>query len=170
MVAAMFRLTPLVALSALALVLSACGPSPKVGASKDIARFLDAVVRDDHKVFLAGVDRPEVQGDLRAQVTELARLKAVDVDGGPSEFAIDRMISPDAFHLLDARTGQPLTVAPTLGQVQAMLKVRNATRVCLDDATTKSCRITFAKRGDAWLLVGMPATNLRIAVPPASKP
>jgi hypothetical protein len=170
MVAPMFRIAPRVAFAALALALSACGPSPKAGAAKDIARFLDAVVRDDHTVFLAGVDRPEVQGDLRAQVTELARTKGVVVDGGPSEFAIDRMISPDAFHLFDAKTGQPLTVAPTVAQVADMLKVRSATRVCLDDATTKSCRITFAKRGDAWLLVGMPATNLRIAVPPAPKP
>ena len=170
MVEPMFRNLSMAAVGLAALALSGCGAGPKAEASKDIARFLGAVVTDDHKTFAAGVNRPEVQGDLRAQVTELARLKAVDVDGGPSEFAIDRMISPEAFHLVDARTGQPLTAAPTAAQVAGMLKVRNSTHVCLDDATTKSCRITFAKRPEGWLLVGMPATNLRIEVPAAGKP
>ena len=45
-----------------------------------------------------------------------------------------------------------------------MLKVRSSTRVCLDDATTHACRITFAKRDGAWKLVGMPAADLRIEV------
>jgi hypothetical protein len=170
MVARMFRNPFLAALGALALALSACGPSPRASASADIARFLDAVRRDDHTAFLAGVNRAEVQSDLRAQVTALARLKGVDVDGGPSEFAIDRMISPDTFHLVDAGTGQPLTVSPTPAQVAQMLKVRNATHVCLDDAATHACRITFAKRDGGWLLVGMPVSNPRIAVPPPAKP
>jgi hypothetical protein len=159
------------ALSALACLLSACGASPKTEASKDVARFLDAVRRNDHQAFAAGVNRPEVQSDLRTQITQLGRLKGVDVDGGPSEFAIDRMIAPEAFHVVDARTGQPLTTAPTPAQVAQMLKVRNSTRVCLDDVATHACRITFAKRDDGWRLVGMPISDLRIEVPPApSKP
>ena len=172
MVGAMQTRIPVVALSALALVLSACGPGAKTEASKDVARFLDAVRRGDRQTFADGLNRPEVRSDLRAQITELARLKTVEVDGGPSEFAIDRMIAPEAFHLVDARTGQPLVSGPTVAQVSRMLKVRNSTRVCLDDATTHSCRITFAKREGSWKLVGMPATDLRIEVPPAalSKP
>ena len=41
---------------------------------------------------------------------------------------------------------------------------------CLDDATTHACRITFAKRDGAWKLVGMPAADLRIEVPPPAAP
>jgi hypothetical protein len=171
MVAAMQAKGLVVALSALACLLSACGADPKTDASKDIARFLDAVRRGDHQAFAAGVNRPEVQSDLRTQITQLGRLKGVDVDGGPSEFAIDRMIAPEAFHLVGARTGQPLTAAPTPAQVAQMLKVRNATRVCLDDASIHSCRVNFAKRDGVWRLVGMPISDLRIEVPAeASKP
>jgi hypothetical protein len=157
---------PLAVLSVLALALGACSGGEKTEASKDVARFLDAVRRGDRQAFDAGVNRPEVRSDLREQVKELARLKGVEVDGGPSEFAMDRMIAPEAFHMVDARTGQPPAAGPTPAQVEAMLKVRNATRVCLDDATTHACRITFAKRDGGWKLVGMPATDLRIEVPP----
>jgi hypothetical protein len=170
MVGAMQIRIPAVALSALALALSACNGGEKTDASKDVARFLDAVRRGDRAGFDAGLNRPEIRSDLREQVKELARLKGVEVDGGPSEFAIDRMIAPEAFHLVDARTGQPLAAGPTPAQVAAMLKVRNATRVCLDDATTHACRITFAKRDGGWKLVGMPATDLRIEVPPRAPP
>jgi hypothetical protein len=170
MVGAMQIRIPAVALSALALALSACNGGERTDAAKDVARFLDAVRRGDRAGFDAGLNRPEVRSDLREQVKELARLKGVEVDGGPSEFAIDRMIAPEAFHLIDARTGQPLAAGPTPAQVAAMLKVRNATRVCLDDATTHACRITFAKRDDGWKLVGMPATDLRIEVPPPAPP
>jgi hypothetical protein len=171
MVGAMQTRILVVALSALALALGACAGGTKTEASKDVAGFLDAVRRGDRAAFNAGVNRVEVRSDLREQVKELARLKGVEVDGGPSEFAIDRMIAPEAFHLVEARTGQPLTAAPTADQVARMLKVRNSTRVCLDDATTHACRVTFAKRDGGWKLVGMPATDLRIEVPPApSKP
>jgi hypothetical protein len=170
MVGAMKTPIPLAVLTVLALALSACNSGEKTDAAKDVARFLDAVRRGDRAAFDAGLNRPEVRSDLREQVKELARLKGVEVDGGPSEFAIDRMIGPEAFHLVDARTGQPLAAGPTPAQVAAMLKVRNATRVCLDDATTHACRITFAKRDDGWKLVGMPATDLRIEVPPRAPP
>lgn len=172
MVGAMHAKISVVALSALALALSACGANPKTDASKDIARFLDAARRTDRQAFAAGLDRAEVQSDIRGQVVAFARMKGVDIDGGPSEFAIDRMIAPEAFHLIDARTGQPLTAGPSPAQVALMLKVRNSTRVCIDDATSHSCRITFAKRDGGWRLVGMPATDLRIEVPPppAAKP
>jgi hypothetical protein len=172
MVGAMKTPDTLAVLTMLALALGACSSGEKTDASKDVARFLDAVRRGDRAAFDAGLNRPEVRSDLREQVKELARLKGVEVDGGPSEFAIDRMIAPEAFHVVDARTGQPLAAGPTPAQVAAMLKVRNATRVCLDDATTHACRITFAKRDGGWKLVGMPATDLRIEVPPPapSKP
>ena len=80
-----------VALSALALALSACGANTKTDASKDIAKFLDAARRADRQAFAAGLDRAEVQSDIRGQVVALARMKGVDIDGGPSEFAIDRI-------------------------------------------------------------------------------
>lgn len=157
-----------VVLAALGLGLGACSGHEKADAAKDVARFLDATRRGDRAGFEAGVNRPEVRSDLREQVTEVARLKGVEIDGGPSEFAIDRRIAPEAFHLIDQATGQPLAAGPTPAQVAGMLKVRNSTHVCLDDATTHACRITFAKRDGGWKLVGMPAADLRIEVPPAT--
>ena len=43
------------------------------------------------------------------------RPTALDVEGGPSDFALDRMIGPDALRLVRAGTGEALTAAPTAG-------------------------------------------------------
>ena len=49
------------------------------------------------------------------------------------------------------------------------MKVRDKTHVCVGDPAKARCLLSFAKRGGTWRLVGMPATNLTIAVPPAKK-
>jgi hypothetical protein len=160
----MLRGLPIVALAAL--ILSACGAerAPK-GAAESASRLMAAALADDRVAFEAEIDRTAVREDVRRQVTELAKATALDVEGGPSDFALDRMIGPGAFTLVHAGTGEALTAAPTAKQVLSLMKVVDARHVCLRDAGAPArCLLTFGKDRNGWRLVGMQAMNLRIQV------
>jgi len=49
------------------------------------------------------------------------------------------------------------------------VKVQDKSHVCVGDPKLARCQLSFAKRSGTWRLVGMPATNLTITVPPAKK-
>ena len=163
----MFRRNLVVALAALAVALGGCDLSVRADASKSIERFLKAVHDHDRTAFEASIDRAALRADLRDQLTELARAKGVVVEGGPSEFALDRMISPAAFRLVEANTGQALPGAPSAAEIALIMKVQDKAHVCVGDPRANRCALSFAKRGGTWRLVGMQATDLKIAVPPA---
>jgi hypothetical protein len=165
----MVRKSLAVALAALAVALGGCDVGVRAEASKAVERFLTAVHNDDRKAFEAGIDRAALRADLRDQLTDLARARGVMVDGGPSEFALDRMISPAAFRLVEAGSGDVLPVAPNAAAIALMMQVRDRTHVCVGDPGKPRCPLSFAKRDGAWRLVGMQATDLKIAVPPAPK-
>jgi hypothetical protein len=156
-------------LAVFALTLSACDVGVRTDASKDIAGFLDAVHTGDRAAFEAAIDRPALQADLRRQITDLARANSLDV-GGPSEFAVDRRITPQAFQLVEARTGRALPVAPTAAQVALLMKVIDRTHVCVRDLRRERCLLTFAKQKGTWRLVGMQADDLKIVVGAPAKP
>lgn len=145
------------ALSALALLLSACGLGERSQASKAIAGFLAVVQRDDRDAFEKGVDRRALQSDLRDQLAEMGKSRGMDVDGGASEFALDRMISPQAVRLAAAHIAPGWPPTPTADQVVTHMKVRDSSHVCLEQAATKKCLLDFARRDGVWRLVGMPA-------------
>jgi len=155
------RRLPLV-LALTALGLSACNGAAPDGATETASRLLAAALANDRVAFEAEIDRPAVREDVRRQVAELARSTALEVDGGPSEFALDRMISPDAVRLVDA-AGRARTAPPTAAEVAPLMKVVDDKRVCLRAAGTPSdCLLTFAKDKAHWRLVGMKAMDLRI--------
>jgi hypothetical protein len=143
--------------SALALLLSACGLGERGDASKAIAGFLAAVQMDDRAAFEKGIDRAALQGDLRDQLAEMGKAGGMDVDGGASEFALDRMISPQAVRLAAAQTAPNWPPTPTPAQVVPRMKVRDLTHVCLEQVVTHKCLLNFARRDGVWRLVGMPA-------------
>ncbi|HET6971820.1 MAG TPA: hypothetical protein VFH92_11885 [Phenylobacterium sp.] len=147
------------------LVLCSCagaGKSAQDGAAQSASRLLTAAVKNDRVAFEAEIDRRAVREDVRRQVAEVARGSALDVDGGPSEFALDRMISPDAIKLVRAGTGEALNAAPTPAQVAPLIRTVDRHHACL--AETGVCLLTFAKAHGAWRLVGMKAMGLRIAM------
>jgi hypothetical protein len=125
------------------------------------------VHRGDRKAFEAAIDRPALRADLRDQLAALGRANALDVGEGASEFALDRMITPQAFQMVEARTGRVLPVAPTAAQIALTMKVRDKTHVCVTDPGKDRCVLVFAKRGGAWRLTAMQATDLKIEVPAA---
>jgi hypothetical protein len=163
----MLRATLVLCLAALGL--SACNGAAPKSAAESASRLLTAAYNNDRVAFEAEIDRAAVRDDVRRQVSEMARATTLDVDGGPSEFALDRMISPDAVRIVDKR-GAPLTAAPTTQQVAPLMKVVDAQHVCVRDAESpQNCLLTFAKGTDAqakgrWRLVGMRALDLRVEV------
>jgi len=165
----MLRKSSVAALTALAVLVSGCDIGVRTDAGRAIERFLAAVHNDDRAAFEAAIDRPALRADLSDQLTELARSKGVIVEGGPSEFALDRMITPEAFRLVEAKTGQVLPHAPSAAEIALIMKVRDKSHVCVGDPRKAACTLSFAKRGGAWRLVGMQATDLRIEVPRVAK-
>ncbi|WP_296595353.1 hypothetical protein [Phenylobacterium sp.] len=156
----MLRKTLVLTLAGLSL--AGCGGAAPKGAAETASRLLAAALKNDRVAFEAEIDRAAVREDVRRQVAEMARSSALDVDGGPSEFALDRMISPDAVRVVDAQ-GRRLTHAPSAGEVAPLMKPAAGSRVCLRDAQTRNdCLLTFAKEERRWRLVGMKARDLQV--------
>lgn len=163
----MLRKTLVLALAGLSLV--GCGGAAPKGAAETASRLLTAALKNDRVAFEAEIDRAAVREDVRRQVAEVARGSALDVDGGPSEFALDRMISPDAVRVVDA-DGRRLTHAPSASEVAPLMKPADGSRVCLRDAQTrKDCLLTFAKDEGQWRLVGMKARDLKVQMASAAE-
>ena len=184
----MYRKAWVAALAALSL--TACSGKPGPDAAGAVQGFLAAVLTNDRAAFEADIDRAALRRDLRSQIVEMGRAAGVEVEGGPSEFTLDRMIGPDNFKLVQAGTGAPLAAPPTLEQVKPLLKPVDAAHVCLHGPPPQqACVLTFENqkaggkdsggknagaqaRQAGWRLVRMPATDLRIEVgaePPATK-
>jgi hypothetical protein len=164
MVAPMVQWLRAAALGALAMTAQACGDSGPKDAARTAQALLDAIQTGDAKAFETVIDRPALRADLRRQMIAVGRANGLDV-GGPSDVALDLMIDPAAFHLVQAGGATPLGAAPSLPQVQALLKPLDKTRVCLHDLTPQqACRLTFAREAAGWRLVGMPAADLTIEV------
>ncbi|WP_397420346.1 hypothetical protein [Phenylobacterium sp.] len=145
--------------------LAGCGDAAPRGATESAARLLAAAAKGDRVAFEAEIDRPAVRDDVRRQMSEVARSRVLDVEGGPSEFALDRMIGPDAVHLVRAGSSQALTTAPGVDQIAGQMKAIDGNRACLADARAPDrCLLTFARAKGGWRLVGMQASDLRIEV------
>ncbi len=147
------------ALSALVLLLGGCGVGARGDAAEDVARFLAAAQSHDRVAFEAQVDRPTVRDDLRRRIAEAARADSLDVDGGPSEFTLDRMIAPAVIHVVDS-AGEPLAEAPRPSQVATALKKVDDGKVCLQ--REGGCLLTFARSKEGWRLVSMPPSNVTV--------
>ena len=152
-------------LTAFSVLLAGCGVGARADAAAGVERFLSAVQEGDLISFEARIDRPSLREDLRRQLIEVGRANGLEVEGGPSDAALDRMIGPDAFRLVEAHTGQALPEAPNAAEVALLLKPLPNGQVCLHDLSAEErCLLTFAKVRDRWRLVGMQAMDLRIQV------
>jgi hypothetical protein len=159
----MFRRIAVVAL--ITAGLGGCGPGSRPDAAASASRLLEAIVHGDRQAFEAAIDRPAVRDDVRRQLTTLAHATGLEIDGGPSEFALDRMITPEAITVVDASSGQALTAAPGPDEVAQQMKRLGADRACLRETPqAEDCALTFARSEDRWRLVGMKAMGLTIEV------
>ncbi|MCR5878267.1 DUF2939 domain-containing protein [Phenylobacterium sp. J367] len=154
--------------AAAVLALAGCGPRVPKDALVAAEDLFEAVVDRDRVAFEAAVDRPALRENLKGQIVELARANGLEVDGGPSEFALDRMIGPEAFRLVDER-GLRFFEAPTPEQLAPMMRAAGKGHVCLFDEGRDDCLLTFARQKDKdgarWRLVAMPAQDLTVRLP-----
>jgi hypothetical protein len=159
--------------AALLLILgtAACARPPAKDAASAVQGFLTAVQAGDAERFEAAVDRAAVREDLRRQLSALARENGLEVDGGPSDLALDRMIGPDAVRQVQSEAGGPAPAQATSEELKPLLKTAANGAVCLHDATPQArCLLTFAhqkaanRRPAAWRLVAMQAPDQTIDV------
>ncbi|WP_395670418.1 hypothetical protein [Phenylobacterium sp.] len=165
----MVRLGRALLIVALSASVGACESGARKDAAAAAQALFSAVVARDRMAFEAAVDRRAVREDLRGQLVEVARAQGLEVDGGPSEFALDRMIGPDAFRLIDG-SGMPLMTPPSAEAVTPLVELEGRRRACVKDAAGL-CRLVFARQksedGDHWRLVAMPAGDLVVRLDPA---
>jgi hypothetical protein len=149
-----------------AALLSCHRQPPEAQAAVAAQRLLSAAWSGDAAAFESGLDRPAVRADLRRQLAQVAQASTLAVEGGASDPALDRMITPSAFRLTDAR-GAPLAAAPSLAQVQPLVSPLGQDRACLHaSAGPADCLLTFAHGPDGWRLTGMAPAGFTVALPP----
>ena len=160
----MFRTAFLLAIAGL--TLASCNNNrPPKGAAESASRLLGAAIARDRVAFEAEIDRPAVREDLRRQVADLARGAALDVEGGPSEFVLDRMISPGALRVVRSGAGTPLVKAPSAADLSRQMRVVDRRHVCLHGVgEAERCLLTFANAKGGWRLVGMQAMTHQIEI------
>jgi hypothetical protein len=155
----MLRIVPLLAV--LTVGLNGCGTAVPKGAVESASRLLAAVMSGDRAAFEAQIDRAALRADVRRQVAEIAKGSTLDVEGGPSEFALDRMISPDAVRVVDPSGAAP-AAPPTPAELKPLMRKMDGKRACLREADGQNCVLTFAKGKDHWRLVGMRAMDATV--------
>jgi len=168
----MLRMPARLAAAAALLLVCACGGrDPVKAAAPDVQGLLAAVQAGDARGFETRLDRPALRADLRRQIAGLGRANGLDVEGGPSDAALDRRIDPAALRLVRQGTDQPLAAAPSARQTAALLKPIDRDHVCVRDAT-QQCLLTFAREAAGWRLVAMPAqpgTVIAVGPEPAKR-
>jgi hypothetical protein len=162
----MLRTSLVTALAVLSVGLGGCEGRTRAQAAETASALLGAAVTRDRVAFEATIDRSAVRDDLRRQMVELARAQGLEVEGGPSDLALDRMIGPDALRILDAG-GRPLAEAPDPKALAAQMELVDKRRACLHDQPEAGrCLLTFARHDGDWRLVAMQAQDLTIRVTP----
>lgn len=159
----------LAALAALCLLPGACGKrGPAQSAAADVQALLTAIHARDPDAFEARLDRAALRTDLREQIIGVGRANGVEVEGGPSDSALDRRIDIDAFRLVAQASGAPLAAPPSPAQTAGLIRAIDPDHVCVHELTpSQPCVLTFAREKAGWRLVGMPAQpDVAIAVGP----
>lgn len=158
------------ALGALLFLAQGCGRKSDAAPQAAAQALLSAIATGDAQAFESRTDRDAVRADLRRQLAGVARASGLDVDGGPSDAALDRMIGPSLLHLTAAGTGAPLTAPPSPAQTALMVKRLDRDHVCIHDLSpAQACVLTLAHQKADWRLITMPADDRRLEVPPEPK-
>lgn len=154
--ARMLRIGAALGLAAISVAALAAGRgSADRDAAEAVQGVLAAAEAGDAARLESAIDRAALRQDLRRQLVAFARADGLEVDGGPSDIALDRRIGPEAVRLAAAEAGSP----------EDHLRKVGKTRICLTEAGPQGdCVLTFAReRGrGAWRLVGMKARDPQI--------
>jgi hypothetical protein len=150
------------------LALCACGQGGvRKQAARDVHALLLAADAGDHKAFEAHIDRDALRADLKSQLLTLPEIRALQSQLGDDvgDVAADKMISTEAVRVAHTEVG----ARPSEEKISSALKVLDEKRVCLKDPADEAlCVMTFEKRGQAWKLTALHATDLRAQIPDTS--
>lgn len=149
--------------AALALVLAACGAQKNLDAASDVRALLVAIRADDAAAFERYVNREALRADLRrqaeAEIADQAGAYAGLLDGLVDQ-AADQLIRPETFRTALQASSVPDRI-PSTPEIAALLKDAGDGGVCLEDARTKECALTFRKTGEDWRLTAVKVTEFR---------
>lgn len=141
-------------LAAVALPLAACSAGDKYEAGEDVRALLVAVQENDRTAFERYVDRPSLRRSVAEQLNARLAAKAGPYGGlldGLADQAADELIRPEAFRIAIEQSGLPKRT-PSAAEIAVLLKPAGEGRLCLEDARTRECALTFQKVGDDWKL------------------
>lgn len=145
--------------------LSGCGAQAKYEAGEDVRALLVAVQANDRAAFERYVDRAALRESIRPQLQEKLASEAGPYAGvlGPLvDQAADQLIRPETFKIAIQQSGIPERV-PSAAEIAVLLKDAGEGALCLEDARTKECTLTFRKTGDDWRLSGVKVSEVRTA-------
>jgi hypothetical protein len=151
--------------AALALPVAACGAQSKYEAGEDVRALLLAVRQNDRAAFERYVDRPSLRTSVAAQLNERLAAEAGPYGGllgGLADQAADQLIRPEAFQIAIRQSGLP-DRTPTAAEIAVLLKDAGDGALCLEDARTKECAMTFRKLGEDWKLTAVKVSDVRPA-------
>lgn len=149
----------------LASALAACGAQAKYEAGEDVRALLVAVQANDRAAFERYVDRAALRESIRPQLQEKLATEAGAYAGvlGPLvDQAADQLIRPETFKIAIEQSGIPNRI-PSAPEIAVLLKDAGDGALCLEDARTKACALTFRKTGEDWRLSGVTVAEVRTA-------
>ena len=150
-------------MAVLCAALAGCGMGAQKQAAAGVAQFLAAVQTGDRVAFEAAVDRASVREDLRRQMVGMAKANGLEVEGGPSDLTLDRMIAPAVFHLAGP-DGQPLAQPPAAAQLGPMIRLLDGQHACL--LAAGHCQLMFGRSPQGWRLTAMPPPEVTVVIAP----
>jgi len=156
------RLLPIAA----ALLAAACTGPVRLSAASDIHAFLVAVRDDDRPTFYAHVDRPALKAQLSAKLVDDAQRQGGDTAGAIAEIAgpavislaVDALVKPKVFKAVAERLGYaPDRPIPDSVAIAQALRPVDDSHVCVAEAKTKPCILTFTDENGVWRLTAFEA-------------
>lgn len=150
-------------LCGLAVLLSGCATTQRLGAAGDVHLLLLAIRDGDQAAFDAHIDRPALKAELESRILNragrtdgsgsLSALAAV-LAGPIADAAADAVLHPQVFRSVAEYYGyRPDQPIPGPLVIASQLRSLPDGRVCATRRRDGPCLVTFARRDGAWRLV-----------------
>ena len=150
-----------IALTVMALTLSACATAQKLGAANDVHALLIAIRDDDSPTFNAHVDHEALKAQMGAvidaQMAKNKNLKGLASLLGPQTLNIadELLVQPRTFRMVAEQYGYRRdTEIPNAVVISQTLKALPDGRVCATRKKDGPCLLMFTKEQGTWKLTG----------------
>ncbi|MDB5440068.1 MAG: hypothetical protein JWM33_2495 [Caulobacteraceae bacterium] len=147
---------------ALALVLTGCATTQRLGAAGDVHAFLVSIRDNDRVAFDAHIDRPALQRQLEDRLMAQARKAAPSgpladlaqaVAGPLAQYGADNLLQPSVFRNVAIYFGyDPAKPLPGQIVIAKTLRPLSDGRVCAPRSHDGPCLFTFTHEAAGWKL------------------